>query len=39
MWVALMTAIALPLVVSILLFRVPLRGNNFDDSDLPHMGL
>ncbi len=34
MWVALATAVALPLVVSILLFRVRLHGNKPFDSDL-----
>jgi hypothetical protein len=37
MWVALMTAIALPLVVSLLLFRVRLHGH--DGSDLPHVDM
>jgi len=35
----LMAGIALPLVVSILLFRVPLGGNKLDNSDLPYMDL
>ena len=39
MWIALLAAIALPLVAGILLFRVPLRGNNLDDADLPYAGL
>ena len=33
MWIALMAAITMPLVASILLFRVRLGGKNLDDSD------
>jgi hypothetical protein len=39
MWIALTTAIALPLIVSLLLFRVRLHGHNLDGSDLPHMDM
>jgi len=39
MWIVLVTAIALPLVAGILLFRVRLRDNNLDDSGLPYMDL
>ena len=39
MWIVLVTAIALPLIASILLFRVRLRDNNLDDSGVPYMDL
>lgn len=39
MWLALMTAIALPVIVSLLLFRVRLRGPSLDGSDLPRLDM
>lgn len=37
MWIALLSAVALPVVVGMLMFRVQLCGANGTDSDLPSM--
>ncbi len=39
MWIALLSALALPVAVGILLLRVQLHGANPTDSDVPYMHL